>query len=48
MMRKDQEIIYWEQNKGKSNKVKEEKKKENFILWAQAEMFELTYTEREM
>ena len=39
MMREDQEIIYWEQSKGKSNIIKGEKKR-NFILWAQAEMFE--------
>lgn len=38
-MREDQKIIYWEQSKGKSNS-KGGEKKENFIPWAQAEMFE--------
>lgn len=32
MMREDQEIIYWEQSKGKSNIIKGEKKKETLFF----------------
>ena len=48
MMREDQEIIYWEQNKDKSNKVKGEKKKRKLYSLGTSWNVWVTYTEREM